>query len=235
MPIANRGLLQKVLVHPDTFATTLVVCLVDTYGTEVFDWSPETIRLETEQDFSIQWPQSNFDRLMAGCALVKTDNFYKNLPDFIELCGILSGAPAHPGVFAPADAAECAWGVTETLLLSPPDEAEPFSDEIRAYIGKVVEMEGIISPPDILKIGILSGDYRIRVHNDFSDDPELYGAIWGTEQDKTDDINDLVKGRLTLLIQQLSSLQLTNGDTSKIAKQMLTSLKAHPVGGQPLS
>jgi len=230
----NQALIQRILVDPNAFATTLVVCLVDAYGTEMFQLSPETIRVESEEDFGIQWPQANFDRLMAGVALVVTDNFYNNLPDFIELCNILSGSPATPGVFYPADAAECAWGVTEALLLSPPDGEEAFTDEIRSYIGKVVEMEGIMSPPDILRIGILSGDHKIKAHNGFSDDPELYSAIWGAEQSKTEDINNLVKGRLTLLVQQLASLKLVNGNTANIAKKMLTNLNAIPTGGHPL-
>lgn len=235
MPNLNQPHMHQVFTDPNSFATTLVVCLMDIYGPDAFSWAPETIRREIEEDFGVQWPRANFDRLMAGIAMVTTDTFYKNLPDFIELCNILSGAPATPGVFAPADAADCAWGITEAILLSPPDEEEPFIEEIRAYVGKVVEMEGILSPPDILRLGILSQDHKIKAHNNFSDDPEMFNAIWGTEQDKTDDINDLVKGRLTLLVQQLGSLRLRNGSTGKIAQQMLKNLSALPAGGHPLS
>jgi hypothetical protein len=100
----------------------MVVALVDYYGTEFMPWSPETIRLETEEDFGVKWSNRNFDRLMAGVVLVTTDRFYKDLPDFIALCNCLSGSAASPGVFDPADAAECAWGITEALLLGPPDD-----------------------------------------------------------------------------------------------------------------
>jgi hypothetical protein len=230
----NRAAVKKVLTDPNTFATMIIVVLVDFYGTEFVNWAPQTIREETEADFGIEWPQANFDRLMAGVALVVTDSFYKSLPDFIELCNILAGSPATPGVFDLADAGECAWGITEALLLSPPDDEEPFTEEIRTYIGKVCEMEGIITPPDILRLAIMSGDHKIRVHNEYSDDPEMYGAIWQMEADKTDDINDLVKSRLALLIQQLGNLQLINGQTSEIARRMLTNLNSKPRGGSPL-
>lgn len=233
-PSVNKSAIRAVVMDPNVFATTLIVVLVDFYGVEFMGWAPVTIRMETEEDFGLQWHQANYDRLMAGVALVTSNSFYKSLPDFIELSNILSGTPAHPGVFAPADAAECAWGITEALLLSPPDDEEPFTAEIRAYIGKICEMEGIVTPPDILRIGLHASDLKVKVGNDFGDDPELFGAIWQNEASKTEDINDLVKGRLTLLVQQLAGLQLKNGNTTDIAKRMLRNLKAKPSGGTPL-
>jgi hypothetical protein len=230
-----RGPIRELLLNPDTFATTMVVALIDVYGTEFLAWSPETTRMETEEDFSFKWRATNFDRLMAGIALLKTDSFYRSLPDFIELCNILSGSGATPGVFDPADALECAWGITEALLLSPPDSDEPFDEEIRAYIGKVVEMEGIIVPPDILKIGILDQDRKHRITADFSDDPEMFNAVWDTEAQKTEEINEVVKARLFALVSQLQAVRLQNGNTEEIAKKMLTNLNNRPTGGSPLS
>jgi hypothetical protein len=219
-----KQITKELLLDPNTFATTLVTVLIDFYGTEFLNWAPETIRLETEADFGFTWTILNFDRLMAGIVLLLTDRFYKSLPDFIELCTILSGAAATPDSFVPADAAECAWGITEALLLSPPDNENPFTDEIRGYIGKAVEAEGIITPPDILRIGITDTKKRDNVQTEFSDDPEMYSAIWDTERSKTDEINMLVKERLMLLVNQLGSLKLQNGDTSDIAKRMLMNL-----------
>jgi hypothetical protein len=45
--------------------------------------------------------------------------------------------------------------MTEALLIQPPDDDDenPFSEDIVAYIGQVLNQEGIISPPDILKGG----------------------------------------------------------------------------------
>jgi hypothetical protein len=234
LEIYSTALIRAVLTDPNAFATTMIVVLTDYFGAEFFQWTPDTIRMETEQDFNFKWPQVNFDRLLAGMVLVTTDRFYKSTPDFVELCTILSGAPATMGVFEPADAADCAWGLTEALLLAPSDEEEPFTEEIRGYIGKACEMEGIITPPDILRLGIQSEDFKIKVHNTYSDDPEMYSAIWKTEADKTNEINELVKDRLTLLVQQLASLKLVNGSTANIAKRMLKNLNAAPADGDPL-
>ena len=55
---------------------------------------------------------------------------------------VLAGSEFDPETFDPADSAECAWAVTEALLLSPPDERDTqpvFSDEIRKYIQEMQE------------------------------------------------------------------------------------------------
>jgi hypothetical protein len=129
-------------------------------------------------------------------------------------------------MFDIADAAECAWGITEALLLSPPDEDDeaPFSEEILAYIGKALDQEGIIKPPDILRLGTRAGDLVGKIHTDFSDDPDMFSAIYQQEDEKTKEINDLVRGNLALLVRQLADLRLTNGDAQKLAVQLSSTL-----------
>lgn len=219
---------KAVWQNQDSFATTLLTVFVDTYGTEGFDWDPLTIQTEIEQDFAVKLPRAVFDRLMAGIAIVSTDSFFKSLPDFINLCNILSGDSFDPTVFDPADAGECAWGMTEALLLSPPDddEKEPFAQEIVDYIGEAIKSEGILTPPDILRVGLRADakDLIDRIQYDFSDDPEMFNAIFDTEKSKTEDINRLVKARLSALVQQLEALPLSNGDASGAAKKLMSSL-----------
>lgn len=221
---------------PHAFATTLVTCLVDAYGTEALEWSPQTLRTELAEDWGATWPGSNFDRLMAGIALVTSNSFYKSLPDFIELCLVLSGAPFTPTQWVPADADDCAWGVTEALLLAPPEshDDEPFTPDIRHYVGEVLRTEGIVNPPDILRIALSDVDAAARVHENFSDDAVMSEGIWQYDAAKTEDINQLTKERLELLVEQLANLHLRNGDTGQVASKMLANLKSRPAGGSPL-
>lgn len=225
--------LKQTLCDPDAFATTLVVALIDLYGPDFVTWSPEAIRRITEEELGFTWPLANFDRLMAGVALVSTDFFRASLPDFIELCNVLAGSPTTHGQFDPADAKECAWGITEDLLLSQADDNEPYSEEICAYIGEVLKLEGIINPPDVLGIAHIDTNLRAVVHGNFSDDPELFASIWQNQNDKTEEINQLVRGRLKELLEQLAKLQLRNGDTVTIASRMLAGLQESE-GGTPL-
>lgn len=228
MPNANsyKSIIKKVFQDQNAFASTMMIAALDLYNTEMLTWSPVTIKLETEQDLGFVWDSINFDRLMSGTALITTDRFYKSLPDFIELCNVLSGSGISPEVFDPADALECAWGITEALLLAPPDDEEPFTEEIRGYIGKVLDQEGIIQAPDILRIAIRDKDNISRITNDFSDDPELFGAIWKNENAKTQEINDIVKERLLLLTQQLAALPLVNGNAAELIEKIQQNMSA---------
>jgi hypothetical protein len=223
---SNRVIGRQVFTDPTSFSTTMLSIMLDTYGSEFIQWAPATILLETEQDFNFKWNTGQFDRLMAGVAVLTTDSFYNSLPDFIELCNILSGSPATPDSFDPADASECAWGITEAMLLAPPSSDAPFSEEICAYIGKVVDMEGIIVPPDVLKIGLSDEDKKVKVHNDYSDDPDMFTAIWEVESGKTDDINAFVFARLQALLQQLTALRLVNGSTEELVAKITANLSS---------
>jgi hypothetical protein len=188
---------------------------------EALEWDPATIALEVEEEFSVELPQLSLDRLLVAIQILTTDRFYKNLPDFIAFCNTLDGDEFNPNTFDPADAEEVAWGITEALLLSPPDDddREPFSDEIRAYIGAVLDKEGLINAPDVLKIALR----RARVSpsiEDFSDDPEMFSAVYTLEEGKNEDINQAIKLKLQLLIAQLSALNLENGNTAEVVAML---------------
>lgn len=219
---------KQVWQNQNSFATTLLTLFLDTYGTEAFDWDPLTIQSEIERDFAVKLSRPVFDRLMAGIAIVSTDSFFKSLPDFINLCNILSGDGYDPTVFDPADCGECAWAMTEALMLSPPDDKDndPFCDQIVAYLSETLKAEGILTPPDILRISLKDDAKTLveKVRYDFSDDPEMFNAIFDTEKSKTDDINSMIKERLFALVQQMEALPLENGDSTEIVKKLAASL-----------
>jgi hypothetical protein len=220
--------LAEALTGEGTYATVLLTIFVETYGTEGFTWSPETIQMELEEDFNIRLPQANTDRLLTAINLLTSDDFYRSLPDFINYCNILSGDTYDPRSFDPADSVECAWGITEGLMLSPPDDNddEPFSEEIVAYIGKVLDDEGIINPPDVLRIAVRDTDHSQAV-SEFSDDPIMFNAIHDFETSKTEEINRVIKQHVQRMGAQLEALPLRVGETKGVVKKMLNSL------GQP--
>lgn len=222
----DAQIIQQAFMSADSFATTLLTLFVDMYGTAGFNWDPETIRMELEEDLRVKIRQANFDRLMVAINLIKSDDFYQSLPDFISYCNILSGDTYDPRNWDPADAAEIAWGMTEALLIQPPDDEEenPFAEEIVAYIGQVLNQEGIITPPDILKVAVRDNDPAMMVAGGYSDDPEMFNAIYDFESGKTEEIDQLVKANLQRLAQQLQSLPLRAGNAANAVQQMLQSL-----------
>lgn len=220
MPIfqtTGRETCRQLLLSDQTFATTLVAIVVNEYGTEAFEWDPETIKMEINEDFHVQIPTANFDRLMAGIGILTTDDFFQSLPDFVNYCNILSGDSYDPSTFDPADVLEIAWGIFEVLLLTPPEEdnPDPFSLEITAYIGKQLDAEGIITPPDILRIAVRDKDPANMVGGEYSDDPIMFASIYEFEAGKTEDINNAIQSRVQSLMSQLQSLPFNTADIKK--------------------
>lgn len=219
----ERQVLQQSWQCPDAFATTLLVLTVDTYGTEALSWDPRTLRVEINDDFGIELSQANFDRLMVACNLLVTDDFYRSLPDFVLYCNILNGDVLDPRLWDPADSQEIAWGISEALIIEPPDEEEPFSTEIRAYIGSVLDMEGIMNAPDILRVALRNADLTFNAQ-DFSDDPVMFDAIFRFEQSKMVYVNSYVRSQLARLAEQLTSLPLRSGTTRDVVQRVMQAL-----------
>lgn len=210
---------RKILMDRDSFTTTLTTLLVDIYGTEYLTWEPTTILMELQDDYRAVLPQIVFDRIIVGTHLLTSNGFYKSCPTFVEQCNVLAGYTVDGSVMLP-DSLACGWGITEALLLAPPeeDDEEPFTDEIRAYIGQVLTNDGIVTPPDILKIAILQDNSEV----DFSDDADMFAAVKAVDAAKTAEITYLLRRGLMQLLQQLASLPLNHGDTSAISQKLVT-------------
>jgi hypothetical protein len=194
---------------------------MDKFGTEGLTWDPTTITLEIEDEFNVDLPQLSLDKLIVGIQLLTTDRFYKSLPDFISFCNVLSGDTYRPDMWDPADAEEVAWGVTEALLIYPPedDDDEPFTNEIRAYIGATLDREGLINPPDILRIALRQARVSPSI-DDFSDDPTMFNAIYDLEEGKRADIENTIRMRTKMLSAQFRALKLENGNVDQIVKML---------------
>ena len=229
MPNTARSLrspsLKAALVNPESFSSTLLVATVDLFG---FDpilsmtdmWSPETFRLEFRDELQIEVPPTNIDRLMAAVSLVTTDDFFKRTPRFIQLCNILAGDDYDPRVFNPADSEEITWGVAEAFLLAGPEEEEPFSDEIQAYIVAVLQIEGILHPPDMLNFVM----DEMRILSDtaiFDGDPDLFEVAYQEQTRQRNELNQMVKENMQELFGQLKALELENGDSADIVGRAL--------------
>lgn len=217
---------RQLLRDPDTFGTTMFVLAVDTFGPECLGdpddpdrgaWHPSTFRLGLQQHFGAEPLPANIDKLMAAVTVVTTDLFFKSPRAFVHLANVLAGDEFDPEVFDPADSLECAWAITEALLLSPPDEGddETFAPEIRYYIGHVLRTEGYVTPPDILRIA-LDGDFSAKVQYEFADDPEMFQGIYEVQQAKAQDVEAVLREGLTDLRRQLAALPLKTGDVREL-------------------
>jgi len=212
---------QEAWKSRETFASVLLTLFLDKFGIEALDWDPATITLEIEEEFDVELPQLALDKLLVAIQILTTDKFFKSLPDFVMFCNVLCGDTYRPDMWDPADAEEVAWGITEALLISPPedDDKEPFTDEVRGYIGAVLDSEGIINAPDILRIALRAARVSPSI-TDFSDDPTMFNAVYDLEAGKTEDINQSVRLKTDLLIKQMAALDLKNGNTEYVVKML---------------
>lgn len=217
--------MKSLWTSPQTFASVLLTVFLDRFGMDGLSWEPNTITLEIEEEFDVELPQCVLDKLMAAISILTSDTFYISLPDFITFCNVLSGDTYRPDMFDPADSAEVAWGITEGLLISPPEEEQtgPFSDEIRAYIGAVLDQEGIINAPDVLQIALRKANVSDAA-NQFSDDPEMFNAVYDVEAGKSAEINSIITEKVKMLLGQLRAITLDNGNTTAVAKTLEQSL-----------
>ena len=116
-------------------------------------------------------------------------------------------------------------------MLWPPDEDPEdteFSEEIRGYIGQVLNEQGIVKPFDVLRLA-LDGDQSAHVDTTFADDPEMYSAVYHSQQSKTDGLRSVYLENVQALAQQLSILPLRHGSTEKVVSQ-LQSLVSNATG-----
>ena len=221
MPATRKS--AQLLSDPTAFATTLLVMVADCFGEEFLYWDPETIRMEVDQEFSTQISDANFNKLLAAVRLVTENSFYRDLPTFIQVCNALYNGTFDPTRFDPADAGEVAWGITEAMLIWPPDsrDQEPFAPEIVQYIGHAVREEGIMQPPDVLRLGLGGEDLWNDVQAAFADDPQMFAAIHAVEKEKTEEINAMVKTRLRVLLEQLDALPIAGSEDAETSVQKM--------------
>ncbi len=199
--------MRRILADPATFTTPLVVSALDAYGTECLAWAPETLVLELSDDYRVRLPPLVRDRLAAGVRLLTTDGFYKDLEEHVRLANVLAGTPASFQIFDPSDLEEEAWAISEAMLLAPPEpeDAEPFVDDIRRYIGKLAGDAGLLTLPDVLRIAVLP-DSRQRVQMEFADDPVVYQGIVEMELAKAEQLEQMVRNNMQQLFDQLAAL-----------------------------
>ena len=217
-----------------TYTTTLLLILLDTFGAAPLyeedtdgSWLPETMSDAFRRSYGVDLPDVNLDKLAAGVMLLTTDYFMQDVTYFINICNVLCGNRLNPQVFDPADAAEILWAITEASLIWPPEEnSKSFSPQITAYIGAVLEVEGISNPPDVLRIGL--NQAKTSKLTDFADDPEMYNAIYDTQQSKTADLKENLILNLQELYLELKSLPaLQKGQTDTILSKIQNMINYH--------
>lgn len=238
MPSQTQELLRRVWQGQNTFATTALVTFIDRYGDEALNWEPETVELEIETDFRVDIHPAVFDRLMAGIALLRDNSFYIRLPDFMHICGVLSGERVAPETVPVLEVSDVAWGVTEALLLSPPDTdnlKKEFDPEIVGFVENLLNYYRFISAPDSL-LKLVTAENLKFIEPGFENDPNMFAGMYQNTRAQIDEVNEIVKGRLVGLCTQLKILPLESQKSAQKVTQIVDKLLSleHLRGVKPI-
>ncbi len=222
-PMKSRLVQRALLQDDETFATPLVLIALDCFGTEALEWTPETIKHELEDTFSIQVPDVNLDKIMAAVMILTTNYFYQDIRSFIHICNVLAGNDFDPTEFDPADPFEMMLAINEAFLLWPPSADsgpdEQFSEEIQEYIRQVLNAEGVLKPIDVFRVAMRE-DRSSQVAEDYADDPEMFAAVYQTQQDKVGELGTAYLEAMQELTDQLEDLVLQNGSTAELVARL---------------
>ncbi len=186
------------------FATTLLSLLLRTYGLQVMEWEGETIQLEVKDDFHLEMPRKVYDQLMALLTALTTDEVYKDVAVFDEICSALNGRGLGVERDVPP-VTDVAWAVTE-IRINDPDPAtrspeQPWSRNIARYCRVVLDDEGMPIAPKALEFA-----HSRAVPAEGTDNPDYYAAAWGSAQARADEIDTIMAERTRLLIEQLMTV-----------------------------
>lgn len=207
------------LMSPQTSASALLVGLMDRFGTEMFDWEPDTLRIEIESDWGVSPPANNLDKVWALVTHITTNLFYVSLEAFIHVCNALNGSGADFQTYDPATVPEMCWALVETMLISPPDKGEDFSSEILTYMKTELGDEGFTTVPKLLQPHVGES----VVDNGTVEDVLVMDGIeaksyWDSQMSKRTEIDEYVRARLQQLVDDISVIPLRNADPKGIAE-----------------
>lgn len=208
---------SQMLVDPETPASILVVGLMDEFGTDFFNWEPDTLLLETQSVWKVQPPSINRDKIWALVTEITTNLFYQNLDAFNHVCNALSGSNADFQNWDPVNVRQMCWGIAEVSLADPPEKGDEFSEEIKIYMRERLEFEGFSKVPKLLKDFVKLPDRSQSINETLTSDAIGFKSYWDAQQRKLLEIDEWCQDRMNRIIVLLGTLPLQNADQKALA------------------
>lgn len=137
-PTLNPKAVSAALLDAATYATVLHVILLSQYGEDIYEVDPIELYARLKDDFGVQLPEANEQRIQAILLATSTDAFYDDVRAFVATCNtLLAGDPGFEDMDE-LSVAEIFWGLYEVELNHGEEEPCP---EIQALIAKEVDEE----------------------------------------------------------------------------------------------
>lgn len=139
----------------DAPGTVLLAVALGKYGTECFDWEPEILRLELEDDFGLKLTDLQSDKLQAVITLYTTDQIESNWHAFNTACHVMNNEYVDHAVFDYPLEAEYIVGALPEIEFLRNEDGIAFSPEVNAYAGLVFYEYGCSKAPTLFPTAIM--------------------------------------------------------------------------------
>lgn len=212
------------LKRGDLFCTVGLAIVLAEFGPDIFDWEPETFEMNLN-GLVDGIPPALMDRMHAGITLLKCDGFAQDVAVFSTVCNALHFGTVIPGTFLPADADDCAWGLTEAELLSPGIDKE-LNHDVKLYLGLVLSEEGVLKAPKSLHMAIYPPNRNEALVNAMTTSSDVLGGVGYDDlaEASPDQIDEGVDMKLELLMKQLADVPFSTD--SDFLRKLRAELKA---------
>lgn len=234
MPGTNfqKQKLKAKLEDPQAFASTLFLMVLTEFGTDCFEWEPETLAIELATNYDADVPQVNRDKIHSLIQLQISDVVESNLEVFLGVCNALNNSEADFIQLDPPGPEELFWAIFEMSLHSdnPARFIAGLSDEIRRYIGVTLKINGIENPPGLLQIAIWPESAGIE---QYADDPILYNAMWDKQRSESMALQQYVLRRAIQMLDDIASVPISESQEALQALRALIREQLGPDLGEP--
>lgn len=151
-PLTTRVSPGTLFSHPDTHPVIIDLALLNKYGAEWLEWEPETVQFEVQRDFGAI-SDLNFSKAMALKTMHLVDSFWQQWEVFNWCCASLNSLFPDFEVMQVPTVAQVMVAVD---IANRVREDVQWSEEVRIFIGKVHEHDGIFVPqPPVDTIAII--------------------------------------------------------------------------------
>ena len=150
----------------DTCAFVLLSIAIKQFGVECFQWEPELLRKELEEDNNVKLKDLLSDKLQAAIIVLTTNSFEKQWEVFEKCTHLFNNTPDDFSVLSPLEAEEIASALAEVHAIRDREEDQfEFSDEVNVYAGLVFYEYGLSKAPDIFPSAIIP-HYAVECNDD---------------------------------------------------------------------
>lgn len=146
----------QVLKDENAPAMALLAIVLHKFGVESLSMLPELLREKIEQEFGYQISDLQSDKLQAAITVLSS-NLHKEQWEVFKTVVLLFNSIADEfDTFEFIEAEHLAAGLAEIALIEDSlTETEPYSDEVKAFVGNIMANYGFCKPPKIFPDAIM--------------------------------------------------------------------------------